>query len=96
MCMLQTEVNQALSKFTDPPATTQISLPGNPATALVKHSANARVLVLGVRQTTTMRDLAYGSVASSCRRHAHCPVVTVDRLHVVTWHESANQPLAVG
>jgi nucleotide-binding universal stress UspA family protein len=96
ICMLTNEVQAALSKCPNPPVTTQISLPGNPATALIRHAANARMLVLGVRQTTAMRDLAYGSVASSCRKHASCPVVTVDQLHVATWHQSAHRHATVG
>lgn len=94
-CMLQNEVAAALSEISDPPVVTELSLHGNPSNVLVERAENARVLVLGVRETTVMRDLAYGSVVNHCRKRAKCPVVTVDSLHVVTWHGSPTHQAAV-
>lgn len=84
-CMLDNEVGIATAEI-PMSAATSFSLPGNPASVLVDRSAGARMLVLGVRQTAAMRDLAYGAVESVCRRHAVCPVVSVDRAGGVTWH----------
>ena len=86
VCMLQNEVQTALAEMPTPPVALQFSLHGNPASILVKRSTAARMLVLGVRQTTVMRDLAHGAVISVCCKHATCPVVTVDRDADVVWH----------
>ncbi len=96
VCMLQNEIAAALADIPDTLVPTQLSLPGNPATVLVDRCANARLLVLGVRQTTAMRDLAYGSVLSHCRKHAACPVVTVDRLNLVNRHGAVREEVAAG
>jgi nucleotide-binding universal stress UspA family protein len=86
VCMLQNEVRTALAEMPEAPVALQFSLHGNPASILIKRSEAARMLVLGVRQTTAMRDLAYGAVVTVCRKHAACPVVTVDRLKDAVWH----------
>jgi len=89
-CMLDNEIEAAVAEMPTSPTITRLSLPGNPASVLVDRSNGARMLVLGLRQTAAMRDIAYGAVETVCRRHASCPIVTVDRLHLVTWHHPAN------
>ena len=96
VCMLQNEVQAALAEMPVTPVALQFSLHGNPASILVKRSEAARMLVLGVRQSAVMRDLAHGAVISVCRKHATCPVVTVDRINDAVWHHPThNRPAVV-
>jgi nucleotide-binding universal stress UspA family protein len=50
---------------------------GNPADALVRHSANADLLVLGSRGHNPLATLVVGSTSDYCARHAECPVMIV-------------------
>lgn len=50
---------------------------GNPADVLVRHSANADLLVLGSRGHNPLATLAMGSTSDYCARHAECPVMIV-------------------
>lgn len=96
MCMLGNEVATAVAEMTDPPTITQVSLPGDPAARLLGRSDHARLLVLGVRQTAVMRDLAHRAVVTVCRKRSHCPVVTVDRTGTVTWHHPLHPEMVSG
>ncbi|MET3804062.1 nucleotide-binding universal stress UspA family protein [Nakamurella sp. UYEF19] len=96
ICMLHNEVEAAVAEMPDPPTVTEISLSGDPAGRLVGRSAHARLLVLGVRQTTVMRDLAHGAIGTVCRKQARSPVVTVDRAGSVSWHHPLHPELVSG
>ena len=50
---------------------------GGPGDALVRHSANADLLVLGSRGHNPLATLALGSTSDYCARHAQCPVMIV-------------------
>ncbi|QNK79443.1 universal stress protein [Nakamurella sp. PAMC28650] len=103
-CMLQNETVAALADISAsmdegewvPPVVTELSLHGNAPSMLVDRSANARLLVLGARQTAAMSDLFRGTVEANCRKHASCPVVTLDRHHVVTWYHPVRSAASVG
>lgn len=93
-CMLQNEVSAAQQDVRasideggwNPPTITELSLHGNAAGILVDRSVPARLLVLGARQQAAMSDLFRGTVETKCRKHASCPVVTLDEHHLVTWY----------
>lgn len=103
-CMLQNEVLAAQAdirasgegKNWVAPAITELSLHGNAPAMLMDRSANARLLVLGVRQTSAMSDLFRGTVESRCSKRASCPIVTLDEHDVVTWNRRAPSAAAVG
>ena len=87
LCMLDNEVAAALAGMTEKPEVVQTSIHGRPATALLHRSAHADLLVLGAHGKTAIRDVVFGQVASSCFKHAPCPVVVVDvEDHAVTHH----------
>ncbi|HSK34246.1 MAG TPA: universal stress protein, partial [Propionicimonas sp.] len=50
---------------------------GHPADVLVRHSANADLLVLGSRGHNPLATLVVGSTSDYCARHAECPVMIV-------------------
>ncbi|MBC6445894.1 universal stress protein [Actinokineospora xionganensis] len=50
---------------------------GHAAEVLVRHSADADLLVLGTRGRGQVADLLLGSTSAHCARHAHCPVMIV-------------------
>ncbi|EHR61887.1 universal stress protein [Saccharomonospora cyanea] len=50
---------------------------GDPATELIKASADADLLVVGSHRGGALSEVLLGSVAASCVRHARCPVVIV-------------------
>jgi nucleotide-binding universal stress UspA family protein len=103
-CMLQNEVAAALTDIRASadggdwvaPAVTQLSLHGNAPAMLLDRSASARLLVLGARQTSAMSDLFRGTVETNCRKHASCPIVTLNQHHVVTWYNQAPSSASVG
>lgn len=103
-CMLQNEVIAALAQIragqddTDwvAPVVTELSLHGNAPAMLLDRSANARLLVLGVRQTSAMSDLFRGTVEARCSKRASCPIVTLDEHEVVTWNRRAPSAAPVG
>ena len=57
-------------------ATTKV-LNGNPPDVLVRHSAEADLLVLGSRGHGPLAKMATGSTTDYCVRHAACPVLVV-------------------
>ena len=99
-CMLQNEVAAALADVgPDPisgqlPVVTEVSRHGNAAAILAERSADARLVVIGARESTAMSDLFRGSVESSCRRHATCPVVVVNDQEDGIWHRPGHQRTA--
>jgi Universal stress protein family len=56
-------------------------VPGRPVVAdhaaevLVHHSAEADLLVLGLRKRNPVAGLLLGSTSEHCAQHAHCPVM---------------------
>lgn len=79
VCMLQNEVSAALITLPRPPHVLQTSRRGRPAAALVDIASGATLLVLGAHGRTDLHDLTHGKVATSCLKHADCPVVIVGR-----------------
>lgn len=53
----------------------RVAVVGDPGLALVEHTADAHLLVLGSRGRGWVRSKALGSVSASVSRHASCPVV---------------------
>ena len=54
---------------------TKTLLEGQPARALIEHSRDAYLLVLGNRGLGGFARLLLGSVSSACVSHARCPVL---------------------
>ncbi|HEY2287969.1 MAG TPA: universal stress protein [Streptosporangiaceae bacterium] len=52
---------------------------GDPTAALVRASAGADLLVLGIRGRSPVAGLRLGSVSQACAASASCPVVLVKR-----------------
>jgi nucleotide-binding universal stress UspA family protein len=50
---------------------------GYPGEVLVRHSAEADLLVLGSRGHNPVSGLLLGSTSEHCARHGHCPVMVV-------------------
>lgn len=90
ICMLETEVAAALRGRDQVPKVVKASVHGQPATALLHRSRNARMVVIGAQERAALRDLFRGPVERTLRRHASCPVVVVDR-HDLDRIHSASQ-----
>ncbi|MEY7970365.1 universal stress protein [Saccharomonospora xinjiangensis] len=56
---------------------TETVVTGDPATELLKASADADLLVVGSHRRGALSEVLLGSVSASCVRHARCPVVVV-------------------
>ncbi|MFP5369538.1 MAG: universal stress protein [Actinomycetes bacterium] len=56
-----------------------VAVPGSPGEALVRHAADAALLVVGSRSRSRLRGAVLGSVALHCVVHASCPVMVVHR-----------------
>ena len=55
----------------------QVVLPGHPADALVRASADASLLVVGSRGRNPIAGLLLGSTSDRCATHANCPTLIV-------------------
>ena len=86
ICMLRNEVQAALAGMPDKPTVVETSVHGRPTHVLLERASGARLLVLGAHGHTNLHDVAFGRVATSCIRHAACPVVIVDRTEKVLHH----------
>jgi nucleotide-binding universal stress UspA family protein len=67
---------------------------GNPAEALVDHSSEADLLVVGSRGLGGLKGMLLGSVGHHCAAHSHCPVVIVHRAPVPEAHHPKRQTLS--
>lgn len=56
-------------------ATTLVTHHGGPAKTLVQASRDARMLVVGARGVSGLREIVLGSVSDQCVRDAYCPVL---------------------
>lgn len=56
-----------------------VAVEGAPGEALVRHAADAALLVVGSRSRSQLRGMMLGSVALHCVVHAACPVLVVHR-----------------
>lgn len=95
ICMLQNEVAAALTGLPEPLEVRQTSTHGFPARELCRIAADAQMLVLGAHGHTTLRDIAFGRVASSCLRHAGCLVIIVDADGYVVHRTAPGRPPGV-
>jgi len=86
ICMLRNEVQAALTEMPEKPEVQETSVHGRPAHVLLERASGARLLVLGAHGHTALHDVSFGRVATSCLRHAGCPVVIVDRSETVLHH----------
>ncbi|MFI6417425.1 universal stress protein [Streptomyces sp. NPDC050842] len=73
---LTDEIGKVLAGVDDVPLKEHL-VRGNPATALIKASDGAEVLVVGSRGRGGFASLLLGSVSQQCATHASCPVVIV-------------------
>lgn len=83
-CMLQNEVAQARNEFDNPPVVRTVSVHGHPVSNLVKRSTRARLLVVGSRGYTGLKERLLGHVSDGCVRRADCSVVVVGNKDVTT------------
>jgi nucleotide-binding universal stress UspA family protein len=60
-----------------PRAIRPVAVEGSAAAELVRHSADADLLVVGARGVSRLAGMLLGSVSSYCVRHATVPVVVV-------------------
>ncbi|PXY22332.1 universal stress protein [Prauserella muralis] len=58
-------------------AVEQTVVAGDPASELIKASAEADLLVLGPHRHGALAEILLGSVSAECVRHARCPVVVI-------------------
>ncbi|WP_199432258.1 universal stress protein [Qaidamihabitans albus] len=56
---------------------TETVVTGDPATELIKASADADLLVVGSHGHGPLSEVLLGSAAADCVRHAQCPVVLI-------------------
>ena len=71
-------VRGVLARFPgDLPELTTELVQADPASALIEHSADGDLLVLGSRGMGGAAGAVIGSVADACLRHCSCPVVVV-------------------
>ncbi|MEJ7650710.1 MAG: universal stress protein [Nakamurella sp.] len=77
--MLRSEISAMSRIFAALPALSLMSAHGRPVPTLVAASECAQLLVVGGRA----RSGSGLEVAEGCARHAHCPVVVVDRNGIV-------------
>ena len=79
--LLEAAVGSVIDPTREPiPVTTQ-AIQGRPAHTLIDASADADLLVVGMRGHGGVAGLRIGSVASHCVHHGHCPVVVVPSGH---------------
>lgn len=71
-----------------------VAVQGSPGDALVRHAADAELLVVGSRSRSRLRGMVLGSVALHCVVHAACPVMVVHRRPTVRTSGPAAVPAA--
>ncbi|WP_353651332.1 universal stress protein [Nakamurella sp. A5-74] len=76
-CMLQNEVAKARNEFDGAPEVRTLSVHGRPVSTLVARSSDARLLVVGDRGYTGLKERLLGYVSDGCVRRARCSVVVV-------------------
>ena len=72
---LRAAVHAATEDMAEPPEILESVRTGDPATELIAASTGADLLVVGSHGFRPLAELLLGSVAASCVRRAHCPVV---------------------
>lgn len=82
-CMLRNEVQAAMAAVAAQVRVREISSRGRPASVLLERAVHAELLVLGTHRLTDLHDIAVGRIATTCLRHAPCPVVIVDDTETV-------------
>ncbi|HVV29690.1 MAG TPA: universal stress protein, partial [Mycobacteriales bacterium] len=75
--LLHSTVRKATESLETPPPVAEVVADGDPATELVKQSADGDLLVVGSHGARLLTEVLVGSVATHCVRHAHCPVVVI-------------------
>lgn len=75
--LLHTTVQKATASLQKAPPIVEIVVDGDPATELVKQSGDGDLLVVGSHGARLLTEVLVGSVATSCVRHARCPVVVI-------------------
>lgn len=65
----------------DAPVISEVRIEGEPAAELIRSCRDTDLLVLGTTPHSRLTELALGSVATDCARHAPCPVVLVPATH---------------
>lgn len=74
----------AIEDAVDPATSVPVSqsvVEGNPASALLKASAGADLLVVGSRGLGGFASALLGSVSQHCAHHATCPILIVPNAH---------------
>jgi nucleotide-binding universal stress UspA family protein len=71
-----------------------VAVEGSPGGALVRHAADAELLVVGSRSRSRLRGMVLGSVALHCVVHASCPVMVVHRRPAARTSDSTAVPAA--